>query len=111
MSSIVQLFSLSLCAATLLLIAGEAIPASRRKLSMLLDCRHPVMERQASFNTGLTLCACVDLSHTGHAYSAVELLSNGAVVLMLTGFAQHFELVSFFRTLYLATVFALTFAM
>ena len=47
--------SLSLCIATLLLMAGGAIPVSRYKLSILLGCRHPVMERHTSFNTGLTL--------------------------------------------------------
>ena len=64
--------SLSRCAATLLIIAGGVIPASRHKFLILLGCKYPVMERQASLNTGLTLCACVDLSYTGHAHSAVE---------------------------------------
>ena len=67
-----SLVFLCLCAATLLLIAGGGIPTSRCKLSILLGCRHPVMERHASFNIGLTLCVCANLSHTGHAYSAVE---------------------------------------
>ena len=58
-------------AVTLLLTAGGAIPA-RYKFLTLVGCRHPVMARQASFSTGSTLCACADLSHTGHAYSAVE---------------------------------------
>ena len=65
-------FSRSRWAVTLLLIAGGAIPARRYKFSTLVGCRHPVMARQASFSTGATLCACADLSHTGHAYSAVE---------------------------------------
>ena len=42
------------------------------KLSILVGCRHHVMDPQASFNTGLTLRACADLSQTGHNYSAVE---------------------------------------
>ena len=65
-------FSRSRWAVTLLLTAGGAIPARRYKFSHLVGCRHPVMARQASFSTGPTLCACADLSHTGHAYSAVE---------------------------------------
>ena len=65
-------FSRSRWAVTLLLTAGGAIPARRYKFSTLVGCRHPVMARQASFSTGSTLCACADLSHTGHAYSAVE---------------------------------------
>ena len=66
------LIFLSLCAATPLLIARRGIPASRHKLSILLGCRHPVMEWHAAVNTGFTLCSCADLSHTGHAYSTVE---------------------------------------
>ena len=65
-------FSRSRWAVTLLLAAGGAIPARRYKFSTLVGCRHPVMARQASFSTGSTLCACADLSHTGHAYFAVE---------------------------------------
>ena len=53
-------------AVTLLLTAGGAIPARRYKFSTLVGCRHPVI------STGSTLCACADLSHTGHAYSAME---------------------------------------
>ena len=65
-------FSRSRWAVTLLLTAVGAIPARRYKFSTLVGCRHPMMARQASFSTGSTLCACADLSHTGHAYSAVE---------------------------------------
>ena len=60
--------------------------------SLLLGCVHPVVEQQVSFNTGLTLCACADLSHTGYAYSAVEWLRDIAVVIMVAGFQPHFEL-------------------
>ena len=62
-------FSRSRWAVTLLLTAGGAMPARRYKFSTLVGCRHSVMAWQASFSTGSTLC---DLSHTGHAYSAVE---------------------------------------
>ena len=65
-------FSRSRWAVTLLLSAGGAIPARRYKFSTLVGCRHHVMARQASFSTGSTLGACANLSHTGHAYSAVE---------------------------------------
>ena len=65
-------FSRSRWAVTLLLTAGGSIPAMRHKFSTLVGCRHPVMARQASLSTGSTLCVCADLSHTGHAYSAVE---------------------------------------
>ena len=67
------------------------------------------MARQASFSTGSTLCACADLSHTGHAYSAVELQRARAVVLMVDGCVPYFEFASFLRTLFLAAVFAFTF--
>ena len=65
-------FSRSRWTVTLLLTAGGAIPARRYKFLTLDGCRHPVMARQASFSTGSILCACADLSHTGHAYSGVE---------------------------------------
>ena len=64
--------SLSMCAATRFLIAGGVIPAIRLPLSILLGRRHHVKERQTLFNIGLTLYACADLPHTGHAYFAVE---------------------------------------
>ena len=55
-----------------LLTPGGAIPARRYTLSTDVGLKHPVMERHASFRAGLNLLMCVDLSHTGHAYSAVE---------------------------------------
>ena len=110
MSSIVHLSPTLLCRNTSPYDMG-AIPASRYKLSILLGCRHPVMERQSSFYTGLTVCAYDDLSHTGNTYSTLELLSASDVVLMVDEFALHFKLESFFITLFLTSVFALTFAM
>ena len=55
-----------------LLNPGGAIPASRYTFSTDVGLRHPVMERYASFGAGSSLITCVDLSHTGHAYSVVE---------------------------------------
>ena len=49
-----------------LLRPGGAIPA------IDVGLRRPVMERNASFRAGSSLFMCFDLSHTGHAYSAVE---------------------------------------
>ena len=69
------------------------------------------MERHASLNTGLTSCAGVNLSHTGHAYSSVAWQSASVDVLMVAGFVFHFMAESFFITFFLAVVFALTFAM
>ena len=66
------------------------------------------MERQASFNYGLTLCGCTELSHTVHAHSAVPQLSASAVVLMVVGCVPHFYAESFFRTLFLAAVSTVT---
>ena len=57
------------------------------------------------------MCACADLFHTGYVFSAEERLSAGVVILMAAGFAPHFEVESFFVTLHLAAVFALTFVM
>ena len=55
-----------------LLTPGGAIPARRYTFSTDVGLRHTVMERHASFRAGSSLLTCVDLSHTGHAYSAVE---------------------------------------
>ena len=48
------------------------------------------MARQASFRGRSSFLTCVDLSHTGHAYSVVEQQSLRAVVLMVVGLAPRF---------------------
>ena len=53
-----------------LLTPGGAIPEGRYTFSTDVGLRHPVMGRDASFRAGSSLLTCVDLSHTGHAYSA-----------------------------------------
>ena len=55
-----------------LLTPGGAIPVRRYTFSTDVGLRHPVMERYASFRAGSSLLTCFDLSHKGHAYSAVE---------------------------------------
>ena len=55
-----------------LLTPGGAIPARRYTFSTEVGLRHPVTERHASFRDESSLLTCVDLSHTGHAHSAVE---------------------------------------
>ena len=55
-----------------LLISGGAIPARRYTFLTVVGLRHPVMERQASLRAGSSLFTCYDLSHLGHAYSALE---------------------------------------
>ena len=55
-----------------LLRPGGAIPARRYTFSIDVGLRHPVMKRHASFRAESSLLTCVDLSHAGHAYSAVE---------------------------------------
>ena len=80
MSSIIDLFSLFLCAVTIFLIAEAAIPDSRYRLSISVGCTHSLMERKTSFNN-LTLCAYVNISQTRHTYYALEsgLLSIGSL--------------------------------
>ena len=46
--------------------------ASRCTLSKCVGLRQPEMIRQHSCRAGFSLCACVDLAHTGQAYSAAE---------------------------------------
>ena len=55
-----------------LLTSGGAIPARRYTFSTVVGLRHAVMERHASFRARSSLLTCVDFSHTGHEYSAVE---------------------------------------
>ena len=50
----------------------RALPASGYIVLILHGYIYPVMGGHSSSNTGLILCACADLSHTGHAYYAVE---------------------------------------
>ena len=58
--------------------AGNNPPDVRRSdtgqytLSKFVGLRQPEMIRQQSCRAGFSLCACVDLAHTGQAYSAAE---------------------------------------
>ena len=58
--------------ATVLLMSGGAIPASRCTLSKFVGLRQPEKIWQQSCRAGFILCACVDFAHTGQAYSAAE---------------------------------------
>ena len=80
-----------------LLTPGGAIPTRRYTLSTDVCLRHP-------FRAGSSLLTCVDLSHTGHAYFAVEYQSERAVVLMVAGLTPHFVFDSFLRILFRADV-------
>ena len=51
---------------------GGAIPASMCTLSNFVGLSQPEMIRQQSCRAGFSLYACVDLAHTGQAYSAAE---------------------------------------
>ena len=59
--------------------AGSSPPDVRRSdtdqrctLSKFVGLRQPEMIWQQSCRAGFSLCACVDLAHTGQAYSAAE---------------------------------------
>ena len=57
----VACLDLSVLLATVRLMSGVAMPASRRKLSMLVYFKQPVMIRQQSWRAGsvsLVLCRC-----------------------------------------------------
>ena len=71
-ASFVSCFFFSTLAHTSLLISGGAIPARRYSSSTLVGLKHPVIDLHASFSSGSSLEACVDLAQTGHAYSAAE---------------------------------------
>ena len=68
-----------------LLTPGDAIPAGRYTFSTDVGLRHPVVVQHTLFRAASSLLTCVDLSHNGHAYSAVEWQSTIAVVLMVGG--------------------------
>ena len=55
-------FDLSVRLATVRLMSGRAMPASRCRLSMLVGFRQHVMRRQQSCRAELSLLACVDLA-------------------------------------------------
>ena len=55
-----------------ILTPGGAIPAKRYTFSTEVGLKNPVIYRHASLRAGSSLPTCVDYSHTGHAYSAVE---------------------------------------
>ena len=48
------------------------MPDRRYRLSVGVGLRHPVTRRQVVLMAGSIFLAWADLSHTGHAYSAVE---------------------------------------
>ena len=54
------------------MIAGDSIPDSKYKSSMLAGFRHPVTDWHALFSSGSRFLAWGDLAQTGAAYSAVE---------------------------------------
>ena len=58
---------LSVRLATVRLMSGGAMPASRCWLSMLVGFMQPIIMRHQSYRTGLSLSACVDLVRTAHA--------------------------------------------
>ena len=51
-------------------MSGGAIPASMCTLSKFVGLRQLEMIRQQSCRAEFSLRACVDLAHTGQAYSA-----------------------------------------
>ena len=62
----------SLLLAVLHRISGGAMPDRRYRLCVSVGLRHPVTKRQVALMAGSIFLAWADLSHTGHAYSAVE---------------------------------------
>ena len=77
---------------------------------MFVDLRHPVIERQLAFRVESSFLECGDLSHAGHAYSAVEKLSASAVERMVSGLAPHLVFASFHRMLLRVLTLALVFS-
>ena len=55
---------------TSLLRSGGTVLASIYKSSTLVGFRHPVIDLHVWSSSGSSRCACIDLDHTGSAYSA-----------------------------------------
>ena len=66
-----------------------AIPESLYRLSVGVGLRHPVMSRHVALMAGSIFLAWVDLSQTGHAYSADEKQRAKAVKRRVSGLALH----------------------
>ena len=64
-------------------MSGGTIPTKKYNYSTYVGLRHPVIVRHALFSSGSNMSECVDLGHTGAAYSAIEWHRASAVVLML----------------------------
>ena len=69
------------------------------------------MIRQQSCRAGFSLCACVDLAHTGQAYSAAEYQRARQLGLSVDALHPHFELASLRMMLFLAFTFIFVFSM
>ena len=67
---------------------GLAIPESLYRLSVGVGLRHPVMSRHVALMAGSIFLAWVDLSQTGHAYSADRRVSGMALHLVPSKFAD-----------------------
>lgn len=87
-----------------------AIPESLYRLSVGVGLRHPVMSRHVALMAGSIFLAWVDLSQTGHAYSADEKQRAKAVDRRVSGLALHLVPVSLLTMLFLAQTLALVFA-
>ena len=73
--------------------------------------RHPVISRQVALIAGSIFFACVDLSHTGHTYSAADRQRARAVERIVPGFMPHFVPLSLRMILFLAQTLAFVFSM
>ena len=61
---------------------------------MLVGLRHPVIFLQVVLIVVSKIFVCLDLAHTGHAYSATEKDKAKAAVLMVLGFAPYLVVTS-----------------
>ena len=71
-ASFVSCLAFSTLAHTSRLMLGDAIPDKKYNSSTLVGLRYPVIARHALLSSESSLYACVDLAHTGAAYSATE---------------------------------------
>ena len=101
----VSCLAFSTLAHTFCLMLGGAIPDNKYNSSTLVGLRHPMIARHALLSSESSLYTCVDLTHTGAAYSVTEYPSANAVVLIVLALVPHLELDSFLRRLLCVATF------
>ena len=85
------------------------MPDSTYRSCVAVPLVQPTYDSTCIVDSSIDVFICLDRSHTGMQYSAVDKQSAIAVVLMVGGFAPHVVPVSFCRILFLLLIFIFVF--